>query len=136
MFKRMRANTHMAFRHKTKMDGMEEVDGQYLVDFGPLFTREKLLEAANSIRGFKSPQYVIWQLAKLESVPWWDLLFVADVISQLKTVARTNIRKSLIVLPGPNWQSAVDTLFSVARPTAPYAIYAGRLPPVSEWEQT
>ena len=130
MFKPVRANAHLAFRPKTKMDG------QYLVDFGAQFTREKLLEAANSIRGFQSPRYVIWQLAKLESVPWFDLLFVADVMSQLKPIARTKIRKSLIVLPGPNWQSAVDSLFTIARPTAPYAIYAEHLPPESEWEQT
>lgn len=101
---------------------------RFVIDFGTTFDRSTLLHAANSIEQFPEPRVVHWKLENLETVPWMDLLFVADIIARLKPVAKQKIVKSLVVLPGPNWQYAVDSLFSLAPPSAPCEIFSERLP--------
>lgn len=100
----------------------------YLVDFGTAFRREKLQEAATAILGFSTPRVVVWQLANMETIPWMDLMFVVGIMGELKPRARECIEKSIIVLPGPNWQYAVDTLFTYAEPEAPYEIVSEEIP--------
>lgn len=100
----------------------------YLVDFGTTFRREKLQEATSAILGFSTPRVVIWQLAKMETIPWMDLMFVVGIMGELKPRARYCIEKSIIVLPGPNWQYALDTLFTYAKPDAPYEIVSEEIP--------
>ena len=76
-----------------------------------------------------APRVVVWQLAQMESVPWTDLWHVAGAMKWIRPVAKKCITKNLIVLPGPNWQTAVNTLFGLAgKPAAPYEIFAGSLP--------
>ena len=104
----------------------------YIVDFGVRFDRAKLTEAAQAIAAFPVRRKVQWRLENLEEVPWFDLLFVAGIIRQLNPIAKAKIEKSMIVLPGPNWQYAVDTLFGMAPPKAPYQVYSERLPEEQE----
>lgn len=108
----------------------------YLVDFGTTFRREKLQEATSVIMGFSTPRIVVWQLANLDTIPWMDLIFVAEIMDELKPRARECIEKSIIVLPGPNWQYAVDTLFTYAEPEAPYEIVSEEIPLEYREQQT
>jgi len=108
----------------------------YLVDFGTVFRREKLQEAATAIMGFSTPRVIIWQLANMETIPWTNLMFVVGIMGQLKPHALRCIEKSIVVLPGPNWQYAVDTLFSLAKPEAPYEIVSEEIPIQYQEQQT
>lgn len=100
----------------------------YIVDFGTEFDRAKLIEAAEAIAAFPTPRKVHWRLEKMDAVPWFDTMFVASIIRQLNPIAKAKIEKSLIVLPGPNWQYAMDALFKIASPMAPYEVFDQRLP--------
>jgi len=104
------------------------MSNRYVVDFGTQFHRHILEEAAKAIREFSEQRVVEWRLQNLETMPWMDLYFVASVMRALKPVAKEKIKISLIVLPSPWWQTAVDSLFALARPEAPYEIFAGCLP--------
>lgn len=103
-------------------------DTPYLVDFGTAFRREKLVLAVSDIIGFSTPRIVIWQLANLNTIPWMDLMFIVKIMIELKPRARKFIEKSIIVLPGPEWQYAIDTLFFYAKPEAPYQIVSKEIP--------
>jgi len=121
------------------MDGVNNPAPQqppYLVDFGTTFRREKLQEAATTIMGFSTPRVIIWQLANMKTIPWMDLMFVVGIMGELKPRALECIEKSIIVLPGPNWQYAVDTLFTYARPEAPYKIVSEEIPLEYREQQT
>jgi len=108
----------------------------YIVDFGNVFRRKKLQEAAIAIKGFSTPRIVVWQLANLDTIPWMDLMFVVGIMGELKPRARECIEMSIIVLPGPNWQYAVDTLFTYASPEAPYQIVSEEIPLEYREQQT
>jgi hypothetical protein len=100
----------------------------YIVDFGNYFDRTKLTEAVEAIAAFPTPRKVHWRLEKMDTIPWYDTLFVAGIIRKLNPIAKTKIEKSMIVLPGPNWQYAMDALFKIASPMAPYEVFDQRLP--------
>lgn len=97
---------------------------RYIVDFGSCFFRHTLSNAAADIAAFTEKHVVEWHLENLETVPWLDLYFVKTVMDRLDPIAEEKIAKSIVTLPGPNWQYAVETLFALKRPRAPYEVLA------------
>jgi hypothetical protein len=99
----------------------------YVINFGDSFNREYLTSCADAICKFDRKREVVWDVSKFTQVPWGDLMFVADIMKKIKPFAKYKIIVNKIILPNSTWRTALNCLFKIASPAAPYELYVGSL---------